>query len=331
MLTYEKTRYGPGDKLELLPRCSKPPPRTFSTVNAWYITSIATRLGQTGSYSNEEEEEEARKEREMVHPSFKYGAAVNLDARPDPAIMDQAKRAQIKAFKKVRDMSVYGESTVHSALTSLSAFLHEPDNVSVPSMKPVPKPTKKSSDPKEKITSNLQVLGDTGSSWSSVASGTSMATTTGTMMGSVKTITPLRKRLNDRLEQKGKMKSIPKMDEISSKVDSYEEPDEISSGSSTIGANQARLDDIMDHTLEDIKDTVRKRPKALLLGKFLPFCFRPTLKENFTKLKFMLRYLFPEHSPYHLPTAIWYSPLSSLCEAREVSFHSGHKWEHRPF
>ena len=269
MLTYEKTRYGPGDKLELLPNGAKPPPRTFSTVNAWFITSIATRLGQKGSYSNEEENQEAKNEREMVHPSFKYGSAVNLDARPDPAVLDQAKRAQIKAFRKVRDMSVYGESTVHSALTSLSAFINEPDAVSVPSVKP-PIKVKKSSDPKEKITSNVQVLGDTGSTWSSVTSGTSLATTTGTITGSIKTITPLRQALNDRLRLKGKMKSIPKTDEISSNTDSYEEPDALSSGSSTIDANVAMLDDLMDNTLEEIQDSTRKRPKALLLGKILP-------------------------------------------------------------
>ena len=267
MLTYEKTRYGAGDKLELLPRGTKPPPRSFSTVNAWLITSIATRLGQTGTYSPEDEAQEAKLEREMVHPSFKYGAAVNINARPDPEVLDQAKRDQIRAFRTVRDMSIYGESTVRSALTSLSAFMNDDTALSVPAeTKPKTGPTK-TSDPKEKITSNVKVLGDTGSTWSTVTSGTSLATTTGTLRGSVKTLTPLRKALNDRLLSKGKMKSV--VDEISSDQDSYEEPDAISScGSSTIDhANVAALDELKE--LEDIQESFRKRPKALCLGKIL--------------------------------------------------------------
>ena len=269
MLTYEKTRYAAGDKLELLPNGSKPPSRTFTTVNAWTITSIATRLGQKGSYSVQEEKDEVKAELEMVHPSFKYGAAVSLDARPDPDVLDQAKRDQIKAFRTVRDMSVYGESTIHSALTSLSEFIRIPDPEPIITPDPESNPKIVVKDVKEKITSNTRILGDTGSNWSSVPSGPSLATTTGTLKGSVKKITPLRKALNERLAFKGKLSSIPKstVDEISSK-DSYEEPDAISSVSSLSDRlNQAA---IMEETMDEIDESTRKRPKNLLLGKILP-------------------------------------------------------------
>ena len=268
MITFEKTRYAAGDKLELLPRGSRPPSRTFSTVNAWLITSIATRLGQVGYYTAQEEQAEIKAEMEMVHPSFKYGAAVSLDARPDPAVLDQAKRDQAKAFRTVRDMSVYGESTVRSALTSLSAFMKQSEPEMVKSSNPKTKITLKPKDEREKITSNIKVLGDTGSTWSSATSGTSLATTTATITGSVKGLTPLRKALNDRLKFKGKLSSIPKnnLDEISSD-DTYVEPDAISSGSSaTETLNEGMCLDV-DDTIEGLDESNRKRPKNLLLGK----------------------------------------------------------------
>ena len=273
MITYEKTHYAVGDKLELLPRGSKPPSRTFSVVNAWFITSIATRLGQVGTYSAQEEQEEVEAELEMVHPSFKYGAAVSLDARPDPEVLDQAKRDQVKAFNNIRNMSVCGESTVHSALTGLSAFMQNEDPEPIKDPKPKVKISTRPKEEREKITSNVKVLGDTGSNWSSVTSGPSLATTTATLRGSVnsgKGLTRLRKALNDRLKFKGKLSSIPppKVDEISSN-ETYVEPDAISSGSSdTVTLNQARNLDV-DDTLEGLDESYRKRPKNLLLGKSL--------------------------------------------------------------
>ena len=274
MLTFEKSRYAAGDKLELLSRGAKPPPRSFSTSNAWFITSIATRLAQTGFYTKAEEDQEEAKEREMVHPSFKYGAMVNLDARPDPETLDQDKRDQIKAFRTCRDMSIYGESSVRSALTSLSSFMREPASPDFISPDPEPKQkVSRMTESKEKITSNLNVLGDSGSVWSDVSTDTSMATTTATYKSSIKSITPLRQRLNQRLAAKGKMQSMLIPDENSSSTLEPEEMEEIESGgSSSIDLmNEAALDHMVDETLDEALESARKRPKQLLLGKILPY------------------------------------------------------------
>ena len=114
MLTYEKTRYAVGDRLELLPKGSKPPSRGLFTVNAWMITNIATRLGQQGFYTRAEEQLEAEKEKLMVFPSLQYGSRVNQNARPDQETLDEAKRSQIRAAKAIRDVSIYGKSSIHS-------------------------------------------------------------------------------------------------------------------------------------------------------------------------------------------------------------------------
>ena len=116
MLTYERSRYAAGDKLELLARGRQPPPRGLATVNAWTITSIATRLSQTGFYTPTEEATEREREKEMVRPSFKYGAMVNQNARPDSIMVNQARRDQIRAFRALRDSPNMDEVSIASGI-----------------------------------------------------------------------------------------------------------------------------------------------------------------------------------------------------------------------
>ena len=123
MKTYEKTRYAAGDKLKLLPKGRHPPSRGLATVNAWLITSIATRLGQTGFFTQAEEDQQIELEKEMVRPSFKYGALVNQDARPDPATLDQAKREQIRMFNALRDSPNMDEGSIVSGKSSILKIL----------------------------------------------------------------------------------------------------------------------------------------------------------------------------------------------------------------
>ena len=112
MKTFEKTRYAAGDKLELLQKGRHPPPRGLATVNAWTITSIATRLGQVGHFTPAEEAQQTELEKQMVRPSFRYGSLVNQDARPDPNTLDQARREQIRAFNALRDSPMMDEGTI---------------------------------------------------------------------------------------------------------------------------------------------------------------------------------------------------------------------------
>ena len=114
MSTFEKTRYALGDKLELWSKGKRPPSRGFLTVNAKRIAMIATRLGQTGEYSEVEEELEAKAEKEMVHPAATYGAAVNVHARTGPESMDEAIRYQVYAAQAIRDVSLYGDASLYS-------------------------------------------------------------------------------------------------------------------------------------------------------------------------------------------------------------------------
>ena len=114
MKTYEKTRYAVGDKLELLAHGRHPPPRGLATVNAWTITSIATRLGQVGNFSQAEEIQQIELEKQMVRPSFKYGTLVNQDARPDPQTLDRARREQIRVYNALRDSPMMDENSVIS-------------------------------------------------------------------------------------------------------------------------------------------------------------------------------------------------------------------------
>lgn len=116
MSTFEKSRYALGDKLELWAKGKKPPARGFLTINAKRMVMIATRLAQVGEYSSVEEEMEARAEKEMVHPAAIYGAAVNTLARAEPEDLDEARRMQIYAAQAIRDVSLYGDTSLYSGM-----------------------------------------------------------------------------------------------------------------------------------------------------------------------------------------------------------------------
>ena len=112
MNTFQKTRYAFGDKLELLPKGKVPPSRSFLAVNARKIAMVATRLSQTGDYTDIEEEKEARLETEMVKPCLLYGSAANSGPRTER--LDEAIQTQIRTAKTLRDVSVYGASSIYS-------------------------------------------------------------------------------------------------------------------------------------------------------------------------------------------------------------------------
>ena len=112
MKTFSRTRYAAGDKLELLPKGRHPPPRGLATVNAFTITSIATRLGQMGFFTQAEEAQQVELEKQMVRPSFKYGSLVNQNARPDPATLNRARQRQIRMFNALRDSPMMDEESI---------------------------------------------------------------------------------------------------------------------------------------------------------------------------------------------------------------------------
>ena len=114
MTTIERTRYALGDRLDLLPKGRRPPPRSFYAVNSKRIAMVASRLAQVGEYSQMEEELQARMEKEMVHPCARYGATVNVNARAESEPMDEARRNQIRASQAIRDVSVYGDDSLYS-------------------------------------------------------------------------------------------------------------------------------------------------------------------------------------------------------------------------
>ena len=223
MSTFEKTRYICGENLSLLKKGANPTPRGFYAANALRLTMVATRLSKSGFYSEVEEEREARKELDMVHPALQYGAAINEAAQPEPSELEEAKRCQIMAAKAIRDVSTYGNSSIYSAITDHTTYVErvapireEPEE---PKEMPKLKATKVlENPPKEKITSNVSALQDTGSSWSSIVSkNTSLATTTATLASIVRSqgpkMSPLRQRLNENLIKAGKSKSVVIPDE----------------------------------------------------------------------------------------------------------------------
>lgn len=114
MDTFEKSHYALGDKVELVRAGHRPPSRGFLAVNAKRLTMIATRLAQTGHYSPVDEEQQARRETEMVKPCAKYGAAVNANARPMLDSLDQAKKSQVAAAQAIKAVSVFGDSSLYS-------------------------------------------------------------------------------------------------------------------------------------------------------------------------------------------------------------------------
>ena len=125
-------------------------------------------------------------------------------------------------------------------------------------------------EPKEKITSNISILEDAGSDdWSIDYSDRSLATTTATIRSRAsRGTTPLRKRINDNLERKGKMHSIPAPAPISAPImsqTSVADPDELPEDSIYPGMDDGMMEDL-DETLEQIQLGNRKRPRGLLLG-----------------------------------------------------------------
>ena len=232
MNTFERTRYICGENLSILRKGSNPSPRGFFAANALRLTMVASRLSQTGFYSEVEEEQEARKELDMVHPSFKYGAAINETAQPETSELEEAKRCQIMAAKAIRDVSTYGDASMYSAITDHTTYVKRVAPIRDEPVEPkeMPKPVAPKiveNPPKEKITTNVSVLQDTGSSWSSVVSNrTSMATTTATMASIVRShgpkMSPLRQRLNENLIKAGKEKSVVKFDEDLPQLESGE-------------------------------------------------------------------------------------------------------------
>ena len=181
----------------------------------------------------------------------------------------------------------------------------KPTEVVEPAPMPKPLPPKKIEEPVEKITSRISVLGDTGSSWSSVVSGTSLATTTATITSITKsTDSKLKQRLTAALVRKGKLPP-PGLEE-EAEEEEEKKPEKVSilrnlrirsgrisertisnvdSEGNTIGKpehvdellNQAILS--VDKVLKDMVDTARRRPKNLLLGKYI------TKKQIFQKEK----------------------------------------------
>ena len=116
MYTYQKTRYGLGEKLSSRAPGDRPPPRGFFAVNSIRMAMIANQLSQHGNYTPVEEELQARQERDMVHPCVRFGTMVNYNARATPSDLEEARRNQIRAAKALRDVSVYGEDSINSGI-----------------------------------------------------------------------------------------------------------------------------------------------------------------------------------------------------------------------
>ena len=294
MKTYNKTRYATGDKLELLPKGSKPEYRGLFTVNAWTIANIATQLAQEGYYTAEEEAAEEEAEAEMVHPAMHYGSSINMDARPDSETLDEAKRNQIRTLKAIRDVSVYGEKSIYSALTNLSVFLDRDTSEESEDSEAKPPPTtEESSKPKEKkeqITSKTSILMDGSvSEWSDLTDNQSWATTATLMPQSQASVTPIRSKIDQNLAAKGKipLKDPAKVDPVivenqQDNVEKYSvRASLMSKKMSALSMTESSLPDstlvpdesdllnqarILEETLEDIQEETRKRPKGLLLG-----------------------------------------------------------------
>ena len=116
MHTYQKFRYGLGEKLELRASGERPPPRGFFAVNAIRIALIGSKLAQSGEFTMLEEELQARREKDMVHACARYGTLVNTQARSVPENLDEARRNQIRAAQAIRDTSVYGDDSIFSGI-----------------------------------------------------------------------------------------------------------------------------------------------------------------------------------------------------------------------
>ena len=166
----------------------------------------------------------------------------------------------------------------------------------VPATAPLDKPIaqKATEEPKERITSNTKVLLDgTGSEWSSLASGPSLAITTGSIASTqVSGVSKIRQTVNLALDRKGKLNKpdiaplvIPEgVDErqnqysVRASLRTRSEAPSVSTVTSLPDGSTIAPDDhvedllnqaimSVDTVLEDIQQTSRKRPKNLLLGK----------------------------------------------------------------
>ena len=142
-----------------------------------------------------------------------------------------------------------------------------------------PTSSRKQAEPKEKITSNIAVLADAGTDdWSVDYSERSLATTTATVQSRASMgISPLRAKINENLKIKGKFQSIhipapisaPTMSKTSmSDEEEHSLPEDSVYPDSSEGLNEAMLEEL-DSALEDIQKGSRKRPRGLLLGKFI--------------------------------------------------------------
>ena len=143
--------------------------------------------------------------------------------------------------------------------------------------------------PKEKITSKVKLLGDTGSQWSDLTSvdDPSLATTVNTQApSSVVSETPLRKAINRGIAEKGKKVDLDakiKLPELSdggaahsiraslrSKAQSRAETESLPQSSQVLPDHASELLNeavLMDRTLDEIQKDSRPRPKNQLLGK----------------------------------------------------------------
>ena len=169
---------------------------------------------------------------------------------------------------------------------------------------------------KEKITSNEKILADTGDQWSelSLTTGTSLATT-----ATFATQQSSKSRLRDRIKlgvakkqetkvdlEKPSLPELPKF--LAEDDDSREESIGASDSSSQLNRSehaQSMLNDaiMIDRTLDELENNVRKRPKSLLLGKcniITLFLLKKHSKMN--NLKLLFRYPFSELRGNSFPT-----------------------------
>ena len=179
----------------------------------------------------------------------------------------------------------------------MSVFLKQDRDQNVPELESlgtmtIEPPTEK----KEKITSNTKVLLDgTGSDWSDVTEGPSLAITTATIATtSGASITPIRKKINEGLAAKDKLSKAPITSPLSI-VDNRQENSEKVSVRESLRSKKAQSEQtdsdstlipddqtdilnealMLENTLEDFQEDVRKRPKNLLLGKnFIKYSIR---------------------------------------------------------
>ena len=157
----------------------------------------------------------------------------------------------------------------------------------------------KETEPKEKITSRLSVLGDgTGSDWTDKDDGTSLASTAtvatisrnddakikqvfhlDTMRDASGIPNPLTH--GEVVVKSDSQSEVEVQVDLQSRTRSSEEPDDFSLPSETV-AQEDHIEDLLnqaviDDALEQIQSLSRKRPKGLLLGKYFLIAIYATL------------------------------------------------------